>query len=221
MRPQQESETAGAPHRRRWILWSAMVLVVLALAGGYWLLTSSPSATPEPSAAATEYPDPNGAPTRTAEPVPSPFTTPSQLPTSSGAALPKPQLEAVSPGTSVEGRDGIRVALTRIEAVQGQAVQPGEVGGPAVRVTVTITNATKRDFTVGQAVVNAYYGADLKPAGTLVEPGGAPLHGRLAPGASTDGIYLFSVPLDARDDTTITVDYTAASPTVVFRGKTG
>ena len=218
---ESEPVTPDGRGRRRVILWSAVGVVVLGLIVTLVLLRllspATPSAEPTDSSG---YPTAEVTPSRTAAPVPSPIVTPSRAagPTKTGDNAPKQRLDPVSLDSSVEGEDGIRVALTAIESVQGEAAQPGEVSGPAIRVTVTITNATKRAFDAGASVVNAYYGAQLTPAGTLVKPGGVPLYGRLAPGESTYGVYLFRIPVDARGDVTITVDYQSAAPTVVFHG---
>jgi hypothetical protein len=115
----------------------------------------------------------------------------------------------------------MKVALTRIEAVQGTAVQPGETAGPAVRVTVTMTNGTDKQFDTNTVSVNAYVGKDRTPVNTLVQPGGVPFLGRLAPGETTYGVYLFVIPTDQRKDVTITVDYAVSVPMVVFRGDLG
>ena len=134
---------------------------------------------------------------------------------------PRPELKPVQPDKAVEGQDGVRVALTSIESVTGKAVQPGEVGGPAIRVRVTMTNAGVRSLNAASSVVNCYYGANRKPAGALVEPGGVPLYGQLAPGKTTYGVYIFAVPVKQRGDVTITVDYRVEVPVVVFQGDVG
>ncbi len=220
---EQHSETERARGRRvvLWVVLAALVIGVVLAAVVYGLSPRTDNATLSPSAGA---PTAESTPTRTpAAPVPEPVVTPSRAagPKATGASQPKDSLDPVGPGTSVEGEDGIRVALTKIEDVQGEAVQPGEVAGPAVRVTVTMTNASKRSFNAGTTVVNAYVGKDLTPAGMLVRPGGVPMYGTLRPGETTYGVYIFTIPTERRDDVTITVDYQAKAPTVVFRGKIG
>jgi hypothetical protein len=131
------------------------------------------------------------------------------------------ELKPVKPDQVVQGEDGMQVALTKIERVAGEAVQPGEVAGPAVRVTVTVTNGTGSEFNTSALVVNAYVGKDRAPAGSLVSPGGVPFLGQLAPGESTYGVYLFTIPESQRSDVTITVDYSTKAAMVVFRGTIG
>lgn len=197
-----------------WIAAGLAVAVVLGVA--LWTATV-PDAGPGPTAPSAS-PTANPTPTRTpVGPLPTPSVTPSRVKPRSDRALPV-ELRPARPSEVVQGEDGMRVALTQIESVAGEAVQPGEVAGPAVRVTVTLSNETGRAFNTSTVVVNAYSGKDRNPAGTLVRPGGAPFYGRLAPGESTYGVFLFTIPEGARRDVTITVDYGAKIPVVVFRG---
>lgn len=114
--------------------------------------------------------------------------------------------------------DRVAVSLSRIEAVQGVAFAPGEIAGPALRVTVRLSNDASTLLDLGLVTVNAYIGKDRVPAGTVTKPGGRPFEGELAAGRSADGVYLFVVPVAQRGDVTVTVDYRAGVPTAVFRG---
>lgn len=197
-----------------WIAAGLAVVVTVSVA--LWS-ASTPSVSPSP-AASSASPSINPTPTRTpVGPLPTPSATPSRAKPKKDSALPV-ELTPVKPSEVVQGEDGMRVGLTSIESVAGQAAQPGEVAGPAIRVTVRITNETGKPFNTSSVAVNAYSGKDRKPAGTLVLPGGVPFYGRIAPGESAYGVYLFTIPESARDDVTITVDYAAGVPTVVFQG---
>jgi hypothetical protein len=124
----------------------------------------------------------------------------------------------VGPTRTATASDRISVSLGRIEAVQGVAYAPGEIAGPALRVTVRLVNDGPTPLNLGLVAVNAYIGKDRVPAGTVTKPGGKPFAGELAQGRAADGVYLFVVPLDQRRDVTVTVDYSADVPTAVFRG---
>lgn len=205
--------TAGRAPGYVWLAAGA-VGVVLAAVIVVW---AWPSAAPPAPAAATATA--LATPTRSAvSPLPSPSRTPSRAAPPTKSAPGAAELEPVKPGEVVQGEDGMKVALTSIEAVTGEAVQPGEVSGPAIRVTVQVTNETGREFNTSSIAVNAYTGKARVPAGTLVQPGGVPFYGRLAPGESTYGVYLFAIAADQRSDVTITVDYSAAVAVVVFQG---
>ncbi|RMB58147.1 DUF4352 domain-containing protein [Tessaracoccus antarcticus] len=107
----------------------------------------------------------------------------------------------------------------RIESVTGEVAIPGEVGGPALRITLEVTNSTPEDFDTPAVVVNLYKGAARSPAGSLLNPGSRAFPDKIAPRASAEGIYLFTVGPDDRDDITIEVDLAVGTPIVLFQGK--
>ncbi len=129
-----------------------------------------------------------------------------------------PELEPAAPDQTVQAPDGVTVRLAQVEHVEGEAVAAGETSGPAVRLTVEVTNGTDVPLDLSYAVVNAYTGEDRAPAGRLVQPGGRPFEGELAPGESGTGVVLFSIPDADRDDVTVAVEYAPGTSTVVFRG---
>lgn len=129
-----------------------------------------------------------------------------------------PELEPAAPDQAVQAPDGVTVRLAQVEHVEGEAVAAGETSGPAVRLTVEVTNGTDAPLDLSYAVVNAYTGEDRAPAGRLVQPGGKPFEGELAPGESGTGVVLFSIPDADRDDVTVAVEYAPGTSTVVFRG---
>lgn len=143
-------------------------------------------------------------------PVPSPAVTdPSAaLPERDPAALDQP----------VEVVPQVTVSLSDFESVEGESAVPGEIAGPAVRVHLTVKNATETAVDLSQVVVNAYYGPDRTPALPLTEPGGSTLPATVAAGGSADAVLLFTIPVDQRDAVTITVDYLAGVPAAVFSG---
>lgn len=147
-------------------------------------------------------------------------------PTPDGAsAAPSPAPSAAPTGTvpidsSADVVTGVTMHVSSIEAVQGEAVQPGEVGGPALRVTIDVVNTTGASVSLANAVVNAYYGASWTPAVTLAKPGGSPFPADVAAGATASGTFLFSVPEAARSLVRIEVDAQLGGPVVVFEGST-
>ncbi|WP_342372828.1 hypothetical protein PCC79_01795 [Propioniciclava soli] len=113
---------------------------------------------------------------------------------------------------------GVVVAISSIEAVDGNAILPGEVAAPAVRVTIVLRNEGSTPVSLGSVVVNGYSGTERTPMESLVSPGGQPFAGSLQPGAEAMGVYLFSIPVAQRGDVTITVDPKAGEPASVLRG---
>jgi hypothetical protein len=168
----------------------------------------------------------NGTPTANGSKTPSPVVTaPSDDPTASGSPVPDTtptapvgqQAPPVAPNATATG-DGVIAELTKIEKVTGKGGTPGEVGGPALRLTVTVTNTGSKAFDASAIVVNALVGADEAPAGTVMQPGGNPFSGQIEPGQAKSGVYIFVIPTNKRSNVSVLVDYQAGSPILVFRG---
>lgn len=113
---------------------------------------------------------------------------------------------------------GVEVHLSPLEAVQGKANGVGEVSGPAIRFTVEVSNPTDKTVDLTTAVVQLYYGASQTPGLAVSGPGGSPLPTSVGAGQTAKGVYLFTVPEDQRSTISITFDYRAGTPVVVFRG---
>jgi len=114
--------------------------------------------------------------------------------------------------------DSVTARVSSWEAVDGEAVQPGEKAGPALRVTVEVANGTAAPLDLRAAVVNLSYGPERTPATALSQPGGSPLPHAVEPGATADGAFVFAVPADARGDVHLELDVRAVGPVVVFAG---
>jgi hypothetical protein len=112
---------------------------------------------------------------------------------------------------------GLTVRLTSIRAVQGEARGPGEIAGPSLRVTVVARNSGDEVIPLGNVVVFLSYGEDRTPASDLAT-GSRPLGGSIGAGERATGVYLFTVPPEARDDVRVEVSYTGKAPTVAFEG---
>jgi hypothetical protein len=108
--------------------------------------------------------------------------------------------------------------VVSVEAIQGTASGPGNIAGPALRVTVRLTDGRSSAVSLDGVVVNLTYGQDATPASPLDDPSGSPFSGTLAPGASGVGVYVFTVPADQRQVVTVSVGWEAAAPVMVFTG---
>lgn len=166
--------------------------------------SSDPSGSSTPSASSTI----------SASPQPSASGTPvsSRPPGPSASATAAP---IASPGTI---KPGLTAQITKFEAVDGVAKTPGEVSGPSVRFTVTVTNTGATTESLDTTVVTAYFGIDRKPALELSEPGGVDMPGSVAGGGTATGIYIFSIPRDQRNDVRLEVDYSVKVAPLVFQG---
>jgi hypothetical protein len=152
--------------------------------------SGSPSATPSASGTASGTPS----------------ATPSTTPTAAPIA---------SPGTI---KPGLTAQITRFEAVDGVAKTPGEVSGPSVRFTVTVTNTGTSAESLATTVVTAYYGDDSTPALELSEPGGVTMPASVAGGGTATGVYIFTIPADQRNNVRLEVDYSTKVRPLVFQG---
>lgn len=142
---------------------------------------------------------------------------PATAPTSGAAELP-PALPAVPIGKPAAERNGMSAKVTGLDAIQGTGSGRGNISGPALRATISLTNGTPGPVDLDDVVVAMTYGADHTPAPPLDDPSRAPFHGRLAPGATATGVYVFRVPAEDRGAVTLTVGYQPGAPFLVFTG---
>lgn len=215
----------GAARRRRWVIGAvAGVAVVVAAAviigsrggaepGGSPTATpraadTSASATPTPGATTTAGPTPTDGATPTGGPAPQPTQTWEPGPVED----PIPIEEEAALAADVTAR------VAELEAVEGTAIGPGQIAGPALRVTLELTNGTAETIPLNAALVQLYYGEDAVPGDPLSGPGVNEFSGTLAPGKSATGVYVIAVPEDQRDVVQITFGYEPAGTVVAFEG---
>ncbi|WP_166404632.1 hypothetical protein [Labedella endophytica] len=219
--PRSTEENAEVEaHSRRRALVILVVVVVVALVGALvaWSIASNaqaPAATASASASAS-----SGASDPDASDEPADPGAPDE---SADPADPEAGGEVTDDirefdDTAPVG-DGVTVALSDLEAVEGEASMPGEIAGPSLRFTVTFANDSDEAYSLLGAVTNVYFGADQTPAIELAEPGGVALPSEVAPGETVTGTFVYNVPTDDRGQVRITVDYAAAEPAVVFEGE--
>lgn len=206
--------------------WVVILLVVLLVVLAVrWSVgdggTAAPASMPTASPGASQRPEPSGSPVTSAEPSASPSVAPTEEPQAGATGSPdvlRPTAAPVAIDEPAEPEPQVEVRLTSIEAVEGEANIPGEVGGPSLRVTVTIDNATSAALDLTSAVVNLYYGADRLPAIDLLEPGKVDFPGNVRAGETASGTFVFLVPVDERDDVTVEFDLSSDSTVLLFAG---
>jgi hypothetical protein len=113
--------------------------------------------------------------------------------------------------------DGVTARIAKLQAVQATAMLPGETSGPAVAVTVEVTNGTKEPVDVGRVTVDLTT-SDGVSTSQVTTPPASPLAGELGAGRSRTGLYLFRVPAEARSNVGIRVKYSSDTPIVIFAG---
>jgi hypothetical protein len=189
-------------------------LVVLALLGAL-VLGNRADEVPvdrDASAATSVAPSPtSAAPSATPAPaVPEPIA-----PVADGAPV---ELPPVPLDGRAEADSGVVALLPRIEAIEGSGSGPGNIAGPALRVTVRLENGSSDALFLDGVAVNVYYGDERTPASPLDDPSSAPFQGSLAAGDDAEGVYVVRVPEGARGNVTVEVGYQAGAPLLMFNG---
>lgn len=202
--------------RTRWL--AALLGLVVIAAGTGWLVTRSHGAA-APAPARSALADPV-IPRDPGKPVALPTTPPAAVPAAVLAPAPglPPAVQPVALASTSDLRNGMRARLVEVRSVDAHARIPGEVSGPALRVTVELTNTTASPASLDRVAVNLYTGSDGVPAVPVTEQAGPALHGSLAPGASARGTYAFTVPVAQRGEVTVTVGVGPQIGTAVFSG---
>jgi hypothetical protein len=151
-------------------------------------------------------------------PAPAPETTPEPTGPTGNVDDPPPSRPAVALDAAAEVGDGVSASLVSLDAIEGTATGPGNIAGPALRITVRIENGTDEPVSLDGVVVDLASGRDLVPASPLDDPSVAPFTGTVAPGEHADGVYVFTIPEEDRGSVTVSVGYQAGAPLMVFTG---
>lgn len=191
---------------------------------GLTACSASSSSAADPTAAgsaATSSASAGTTPSVGTTPMSSPSGTPASTPAASGGltvvpTAPVSTAPAVPIGTPATV-GGVTVSIGAVTAFTGAAVAPGELGGPAVAVPVTLRNGTGAAVSAAGVVVDLVR-ADGSPASPLTGDPAAPVSGTVAPGASVTGVYAFTLAADARSAVSITVSYRTGVPVASFTG---
>lgn len=99
-------------------------------------------------------------------------------------------LAAVKAGVPAEFGSGVSAVVNDYRAVNVQARAPGESSGPAIAVTMEVSNESGVDVDLSQLSVTASDSQGL-PALPIESEQAAALEGALESGASRTGVYVF------------------------------
>ncbi|WP_353648550.1 hypothetical protein ABLG96_17200 [Nakamurella sp. A5-74] len=111
----------------------------------------------------------------------------------------------------------VTAQIVSLKAVTGVANGPGEIAGPALSVTLRVTNGSTKAIVldgVGVTLTDSTGG----PTSTLAGPPSAPFTGTLAAGDNATGSYVFTIAADKRRPIKLSLSYSTEAPTVVFAG---
>ncbi|BDZ45937.1 hypothetical protein [Naasia aerilata] len=213
------------PKRRRTRLILGVLggIVVLALlAVGIWAVASPKSPTPGASGSpsASSSPSPSASASATPTPEPTGTITPTAPPPSDA---PDPALDSddtidVGYQDQPVAAAGLVIRVSALDAVQGNADEPGEIAGPSLRFVVEFVNNTGAAISLRDVAINVDYGADKTPAVELNESDTSPVPGEVAANSTVSGTYTFNVPTDGRDQVRLTVFTTVDDPVIAFSG---
>lgn len=202
----------------------AAIVVVAAIAGlglaGCGPTPVTPGATQQPPAASAS-PAPAAAPSSSSRPalIHPPGGDAVDAATADGpveaAPLPTTEADLTEP---VAFDTGMVIEVTEVEQIQVTAQTPGEVDGPALRVTVTARNTSAEPQPIDSAVVTLEAGEDFGIDTTAGDP--SPFSGVVAPGATASATYVFMLDPGAERAITVSVNYAAGEPVAVFTGTT-
>ncbi|MGO4805571.1 hypothetical protein AB4089_10630 [Arthrobacter sp. 2MCAF15] len=178
--------------------------------------TPTPGSAPTPSAAAgvPAAAKPSGPPEVDPAPVDRKGKSDQEL-----AAIAQPTAAPVDLTAKKAVKGGVTATITEMTAVQGVATGIGEVAGPAVRFKITVVNATATPLSLDRALVDVSYGKDDAPASQLSGPDPVAFPASVAAGASGAGVFVFAVPLEARDTVKIHFNLEAETPIATFAGR--
>lgn len=111
----------------------------------------------------------------------------------------------------------VTARLGAISPLEATATLPGEIGGPALAITVDIANGRAEPIGLDAVTVSLIDGAGNAASEISGEPA-SPLAGALQPGQQASGVYVFTVPTADQANLSLTVNYSAGAPTVLFTG---
>lgn len=140
-----------------------------------------------------------------------------------GAALPPlgtapPEVVTLDAPAPVAG--GAQARVVSVEEITAEASGIGEIGGPAMLVTLEVLNSGTDPVALGAFSVSAYLGDDAVPASPVTsDERHVPLTGQLAGAATARGSYVFSLRGDPGGLVSISVLSATDSPQVVFQGQ--
>jgi hypothetical protein len=204
---------------RRWVALGVLAVLVAALVT-VALTNGGPdgeaSAAAPTSTAASSAAPASAAPTSIALAPAADTLQPSGETTA--ADEPPASLSPVALDESAAVGDGMTAEVVSLEAIDATGVGPGNISGPALRVTVALTNGTAAPVSLGGVDVELASGPDLAPAPSVNDASASPFTGSVAAGNTATGVYVFSIAVGDRSDVTVSVGYQAGAPILVFTG---
>lgn len=177
---------------------------------------SGSSSTPSSSPASTQDPSSSSSPSTGSSSSASPKG-------GSASGTPAPVLSVGKPvraafTQAARPAPSLLVDITKVEKVEAKAEIPGEVSGPALRITVRVRNTSKKSVPIKTALTNLYYGPDRTPATYMTKPGSKSFPESVPAGGSATGVVLYTVPPKYRGNVVLEVIIDAQMRRIEFAG---
>jgi hypothetical protein len=188
----------------------AVTTIVLLAAG----CSAGPEAEPTSAPAST-----SGSVAPTATPTPAPATTratsknPVERTVAPRREQSKPPVKLDEPSST---GTGLTARLISVSAIEAKAQIPGEITGPALAITIEVSNTGRRSADLGSVAVSLL-DSDSAPGAEMTAAPARPLTGRVPAKAKTRGVYVFRVPEGKRRPVTVSVSIGEA-PVLIFTG---
>lgn len=196
-----------ATRKRGWWIAAIVAAVVLVVGIVVWAIVGSGGGAADPDASGSPSPSVSGS--ATPLPTPTPGTTDS---------IDVPPAVEVPLDEVAEPVEGVTVEIVSMEPFTVDSAAPGELAGPALKIVVSVTNATSASLNTAGATLTLAYGPDATPAPDVGDPVVSGLPNTIAAGATATGEYSFSIPLDQRATVRVTLDLLNAEPEILFVG---
>jgi hypothetical protein len=150
-------------------------------------------------------------------------------PTKSATKAKTPSIQDTVPSVSLATKSPVAISapadfgnkvtahVVSIKSFNATAHGIGEIAGPAVAITLTVTNGSKSNVNLGSVTVTL---ADHNgtPSNPLSGSPSKPFSGNVAPGKSASAVYVFSLAKNHANPVTISLSYTTEAPVVLFVG---
>lgn len=228
--------------RRRIVAAVAALVLVLVVVGGFILISMPGNNDRSPAAVATSGtassgPEPQADDDGPSSNPPTPGPTQTVQPGTGGAdasapgepvppiapdaglaaqELPVAEPVAITGGAS--SSDGVSIEVTQMEAVDGEALGIGEIAGPAVRFTVSVTNGGNGTLDLGGVVVTVEAGDEALPCTELSGPNAIPFPASVDAGQTATGSFVFRIPAEDRNNVSVFLSYSVDAPVAAFAG---
>lgn len=166
------------------------------------------------SAQAPVSAQPTQGPRSSLSPTPSGPSAPANTPSGPAAPVPVAPVSTLPPvprGAAAAFGTGVSAQVTAVEPITAVATAPGDIAGPALAISLTLTNGSNDAVDTEYITVTAN-DATGAPASPVTGDQAHPFSGRIPPGASQNATYAFRIPADTATGALIVVSYRAGVP---------